>query len=129
MKLNHLNLTVSDVPRARKLLETYFGLTTLMVREDDFAAMTDDNGSALTLMKGKQVSYPGTSHIGFMQESEERVNEINQRLKDDGFEVKPPGRFHGAWTFYFHAPGGFTIEVLGSDDFQSADDVRSAQPE
>ncbi len=118
MKLNHLNLTVSDVPEAQELLETYFGLTTLMNREDGFAAMTDDNGSVLTLMKGKQVSYPGTFHIGFMQESEERVNEINQRLKDDGFEVKPPGRFHGSWTFYFNAPGGFTIEVLGDDSRQ-----------
>lgn len=66
MKLNHLNLTVSDVPQARKLLDTYFGPTTLMSRGDDFTATTDDNGSALTLMKGEQVSYPGTFHIGFV---------------------------------------------------------------
>ena len=26
MKLNHLNLTVDDVPEARRFLETYFGL-------------------------------------------------------------------------------------------------------
>ena len=45
---------------------------------------------------------------------EERVNEINRRLKEDGFDVPPPERFHGSWTFYFRAPGGgFTIEVLG----------------
>ena len=46
-----------------------------------------------------------------MQESEEKVDEINRRLKDDGFDVKSPARLHGAWTFYFQAPGGFTIEV------------------
>lgn len=126
MKLNHLNLTVDDVPQARKLLETYFGLTAVTAREDKFALMTDDNGSVLTLMEGKRVSYPGTFHIGFMQDSEEQVNEINQRLKDDGFEVKPPGMFHGFYTFYFPAPGGFTIEVLGSDDLQSTDDFQSA---
>ena len=40
------------------------------------------------------------------------MNEINQCLKDDGFDVPPPARFHGSWTFYFTAPGGFTIEVL-----------------
>jgi lactoylglutathione lyase len=50
-------------------------------------------------------------HLGFMQESEEQVNAINQRLKDDGFPVPPPRRLHGMWTFYFEAPGGFTIEV------------------
>ena len=119
MKLNHLNLTVADVGAAREFLETYFGLTTLAVRDyagDDFAMMTDDNGAALSLMEGKKVSYPGTFHVGFVQESEERVEEINQRLKDDGFEVKPPARLHGTWSFYFRAPGGFTIEVLGADD-------------
>jgi hypothetical protein len=40
------------------------------------------------------------------------VNEINQRLRDDGFDVAPPTKQHGSWTFYFLAPGGFTIEVL-----------------
>lgn len=116
MKLNHLNLTVTDVPRTQEFLETYFGLTTLTNRGDNFALITDDNGLALSLMEGKEVSYPGTFHVGFVQESEERVNEINQRLKDDGFEVMPPARLHGAWSFYFDAPGGFMIEVLGSDD-------------
>jgi hypothetical protein len=62
-------------------------------------------------MKGTQVSYPKSFHIGFSQESEERVNEIYQHLKNDGFDVKPPKRAH-RWTFYVKAPGGFTIEVL-----------------
>jgi hypothetical protein len=29
------------------------------------------------------------------------------------FEVDPPARIHGSWSFYFLAPGGFVIEVLG----------------
>ena len=41
-----------------------------------------------------------------------RVDEINARLKADGYDVPPPSRQHGSWTFYFHAPGGFMIEVL-----------------
>jgi len=64
-------------------------------------------------MRGAQVSYPKTFHIGFGQESAEKVNEINQRLKDDGFEVEPPQRSH-AWTFYVNAPGGFLIEILSA---------------
>jgi len=39
------------------------------------------------------------------------VNEINQRLRDDGYAVDPPERHH-AWTFYVQAPGGFTVEVM-----------------
>ncbi|MFC5650340.1 VOC family protein [Paenibacillus solisilvae] len=111
MKLNHLNLTVNDVKEAREFLEKYFEIKTRDTRGNSFALLSDDNGLVLTLMKGTQVSYPKTFHIGFIQESEERVNEINQRLKADGFDVDPPQRLHG-WTFYVEAPGGFTVEVL-----------------
>ena len=116
MKLNHLNLTVSDVPAAKKFLETYFGLQSRGGggENKNFALLFDDNGMALTLMNighAAEVYYPGTFHIGFIQDSEERVNEINQRLKDDGFDVKPPQRSHG-WTFSVNAPGGFAVEVL-----------------
>jgi lactoylglutathione lyase len=117
MKLNHLNLTVTDVPETHKFLQTYFGLND-MGGNRNIAFLSDENGMVLSLTSLKvggesEVKYPATFHIGFIQESEERVNEINQRLKDDGFDVPPPSRQHGSWTFYFLAPGGFTIEVLG----------------
>ncbi|AEI43372.1 VOC family protein [Paenibacillus mucilaginosus] len=111
MKLNHLNLTVTDVTAARGFLEKYFGLQTRHTRGDAFAVLSDDDGMVFTLMKGASVSYPKSFHIGFIQESEERVNEINRRLKEDGYEVEPPTRSHG-WTFYVQAPGGFLVEVL-----------------
>lgn len=64
-------------------------------------------------LNGKsEVKYPGMFHIGFRQESDEQVNEINQHLKDDGYRVPTPKHFHGSWTFYLQAPGGFTVEVL-----------------
>ena len=47
--------------------------------------MRDNDGFILTLMKGKEVQYPKTFHVGFPQESEEQVDKINQRLKEDGF--------------------------------------------
>lgn len=117
MKLNHLNLTVTDVPAAQQFLEKYFGMQS-MGGNKNLALVTDENGFVLTLMSTKlsqdtEVRYPSTFHIGFIQESEERVNEINKRLKEDGFEVPPPSRQHHSWTFYFTAPGGITIEVLG----------------
>jgi hypothetical protein len=40
------------------------------------------------------------------------VDEIYERLKADGFDVGSPGAYHGAWTFFVRAPGGFDIEVL-----------------
>ena len=113
MKLNHLNLTVTDVTAAREFLEKYLGLQTQNTRGNSFAVLFDDDGLVLTLMKGTQVSYPKTFHIGFGQASAEKVNELNQRLRDDGFAVEPPQRSH-AWTFYVNAPGGFLIEILSA---------------
>jgi catechol 2,3-dioxygenase-like lactoylglutathione lyase family enzyme len=110
MILNHINLTVTDVEAAAGFLEKYFGLQH-HGGEHKFRVLFDDQGMVLTLMKGGQIKYPASFHIGFGQESEEKVNEINQRLKDDGFDVQPPQRSH-AWTFYVQAPGGFMVEVL-----------------
>jgi catechol 2,3-dioxygenase-like lactoylglutathione lyase family enzyme len=113
MRLNHLNLTVTDVPAAAKFLEKYFGMRS-MGGNAGMAFLSDDGGFVLTLMKarrGAELKYPDNFHIGFAQESEEHVNEIYRRLKDDGYDVPPPSRQH-AWTFYINAPGGLTIEVL-----------------
>jgi lactoylglutathione lyase len=114
MKLNHLNLAVTDVLAARDFLEKYFGLRS-SGGNAGMSFLSDDDGFVLTLMKaGKatDLAYPGNFHVGFFVESDEVVNEINRRLKDDGFEVAPPERHH-AYTFYVEAPGGFTVE-LGS---------------
>jgi catechol-2,3-dioxygenase len=117
MKLNHLNLTVTDVPATRSFLMKYFGLID-GGGNNNIGFLRDDNGMVLTLTNAKvggetEVRYPATFHVGFIQESEEAVNKINAQLKADGYDVPPPSRQHGSWTFYFASPGGFTIEVLG----------------
>ncbi len=115
MPLNHLNLTVPEVPRTREFFEKYFGFRCIMDREpQSLVVLVDDSGFVLTLNNlGKvgEVKYPGAFHIGFIQETREQVDAFNARLKSDGFDVKPPMEFHGAWTFYFRAPGGFLVEV------------------
>ncbi len=112
MKLNHLNLIVTDVPATSAFLEKYFGLRSIAQGNQNMAFMSDDSGLMLIMFKGKAVSYPEGFHIGFLQESEAQVNEIHQRLTDDGFDVPAPQRQQGGrWTFYFDSPGGFVIEV------------------
>ena len=81
---------------------------------DTLAVLVNGSGFILTLSnfdKAAEVEYPGAFHIGFMQDSRERVDAMYERLKADGFEAKPPKEFHGAWTFYLRAPGGFLVEV------------------
>jgi len=116
MALNHLNLTVPDVSRTREFFETYFGFRCVFERGGDtLAVLVDESAFILTLNnfgKAAAVEYPGAFHIGFSQESRERVDEMYERLKADGFDAQPPREFHGAWTFYFRAPGGFLVEVM-----------------
>lgn len=118
MNLNHLNLTVPSPAETSRFFQKYFGMTPMGPQPEDNASMaflTDENGMVLAFLRGKkgvEISYPPSFHIGFIQPSEERVNEINAQLKADGYEVPAPDRMHNSWTFYFMCPGGFVIEVL-----------------
>ncbi len=115
MVLNHLNLSVSDVPQTQAFLEKYFGLRATTKASPALAVLQDDNGLLLTLSnfdRAPAVTYPAHFHIGFVQESAAQVDALHQRLAADGFAVDPPRKFHGSWTFYLRAPGGILVEVL-----------------
>ncbi len=116
MTLNHLNLPVDDVGSAYDFLTTHFGLHPFARKPNaTMALLRDDAGMVLNLSnfdRATSVRYPSSFHIGFQQASEARVDEINEQLKQAGFDVEAPRSFHGSWTFYLEAPGGFTVEVL-----------------
>jgi catechol 2,3-dioxygenase-like lactoylglutathione lyase family enzyme len=125
MTLNHLNLTVVDPLETSAFLAKYFNLRP-GGGNAGMQMLNDDHGMVLTLIKARHedlaaaggtppaaVKYPSSFHVGFIQPSRDGVNAINARLRADGFDVEPPSMQHGAWTFYFTAPGGFTIEVMG----------------
>lgn len=112
MLLNHLNLTVENVPETQAFLTNYFGLNPVGGGNANIAFLTDENGTFISLIRGRDVQYPDTFHIGFRQASDEAVNELHRQLVEGGFEVEAPHRAHGSWTFYFNSPGKFVIEVL-----------------
>ena len=115
MRLNHINLPVSDIPAARAFLETYFGLRCLGgPMPETIVLMVDENECLIALSrfnKSEAVVYPKAFHVGFMQASREAVDAIHARLAGDGIKVGTAKMFHGAWTFYVDAPGGFMVEV------------------
>jgi lactoylglutathione lyase len=124
MKLNHIHLTVDDVPATGQFLQRIFGLRPVGEAHKNFEMLLDDDGLVLTLMgvgRNNTVSYPKTFHTGFIQSSNADVDAIYQRLKDDGLDTEPPSQQHGAWAFRFQAPGGFTIAVRSDADLQAGE--------
>ena len=116
MRMNHVNIAVDDVAKARAFLETYFDLKCVVEPEGNStpAVLIDEAKSIVTLSnftKASEVVYPAGFHVGFMQPSREDVDAIFSRLQAGGYQPKRPREFHGAWTFYLQAPGGFMVEV------------------
>ena len=116
MKLNHINLTVTDVQEANDFLVKYFGMRS-MGGNKGMGFLTDEEdgwGFVLTLMKATkdmQAKYPGTFHIGFFIEDRKTVDALNRRLREDGFDAPAPEDTGHSYGFYVMAPGGFTVEV------------------
>jgi catechol 2,3-dioxygenase-like lactoylglutathione lyase family enzyme len=115
MKLNHMNLAVTNVQEASDFLVNYFGMRS-MGGNQGMGFLTDEQdgwGFVLTLMKSSKETqkYPANFHIGFFIESKKTVDEIHRRLKEAGFDAPAPEDNGHAYGFYVKAPGGFTIEV------------------
>lgn len=114
MKLDHVNLTVSNVKEASAFLKEHFGYKDFF---DDnnagMATLTDGSALHLNLMKGSKDTYPEYFHIGFDLDTEANVNAFYERLTSYGVEANPPEHTPwGSWTFHFTCPGGnFIIEV------------------
>ena len=106
MKLNHINLILSNVAKGISFFETYFGFTCAEVKGDHIVAvLMGSDGFTLVLMANKEGDpvYPHAFHIGFMQDNEEQVNAIYQKLKDGGIEVgNPPKKIRDSFGFYFN---------------------------
>ena len=85
MALNHVNLTVPDVPKTRAFFETYFGFRCVAEPQSGaIVVLVDESGFILTLNNldnAGEVVYPGAFHVGFRQDSREQVDAIHQRLR------------------------------------------------
>ena len=79
--------------------------------KDKRAFLHDDTDAVISLFRVKDATYPKIFHIGFIQDDAAKVDAIHERLAAAGFAPGEPRDEHGRYTFYFEAPGGFTVEV------------------
>ncbi len=142
MKLNHVNLTVTDVSETRRFLEKYFGLQGSINPysgesiegsgdRGGFAVLFDDAGLVLTLMKGKagDIKYP--RHLPYRLHAGERREGERDQSTPQGRWVRReaaskiacldvlctrPGRVHGRGPLLTHTlSDGGTREALRFD--------------
>ncbi|MDQ6904934.1 MAG: VOC family protein [Bacteroidota bacterium] len=105
MKLNHINLVVSNVAAAINLFETYFNFKCTDIKGNNIiATLKGEDGFTLVIMENKagEAIYPSAFHIGFMLESTNSVIEIFEKLRSSKIEVgQEPGRIRNSFGFYF----------------------------
>lgn len=112
MKLNHIDLPVSDLEGAAAYFQRGFGFERIPARAEGMAILRGEGGFALILQQAERVEYPPGFHIGFLQPSDAAVQAAYQRLADAGLPLPPvPTVNHGCLAFWCEAPGGILVEV------------------
>lgn len=115
MKLNHLDLDISNVPQARDFFVKYFDFICLTDNSDKMSILQGSDGFVLVSTKIKSSNASNTAtqfHIGFILDEVIEVEEKYQQLKDSGIELPLSLIKNKRGTmFYFNAPGGILVEV------------------
>ena len=108
MNLNHINLSVKDIPSARTLFETYFQFQAIDDKPNDtLSVLKGENGFVLVLMNEKMNqngnhAYPDAFHIGFYLENEMAVIALYDKLKSANISVgREPQKIRKTFGFYF----------------------------
>jgi catechol 2,3-dioxygenase-like lactoylglutathione lyase family enzyme len=118
MKLNHINLPVTDVVASVRFFEQYFNFKCIDSKGNNvLAVLQGANDFTLVLMaatfnRNGNTTYPDAFHIGFFVDSQEQVTDLYNRLTAGGIATEhPPGSMRRSYGFYFNAPGNILTEV------------------
>jgi len=120
MRLNHIDLQVSDVDVAREFFERFFGLRCRYQRQKQIAIFENDTGfefAVSNLFNSAPPSYPPDFHVGFVLERSADVREVYDRLKAAGVPLKLDLGVQGpAVVFQCVGPDNIPVEVRAPKD-------------
>jgi catechol-2,3-dioxygenase len=112
MRLNHIDLPITDLAAAVHYFVTGFGFTPQPTAHAGMAILRADDGFVLVLQQDSEARYPSSFHVGFLQPNDEAVHAVYRRLTEAELPVPaPPANSYGALAFFCMAPGGIRIEV------------------
>jgi lactoylglutathione lyase len=120
MKLNHIDLQVSDIEAAREFFEKHFGLRCTYRRAGQIALLEDDGGLELgvsNLRGSPPPHYPPDFHVGFVLERAGDVRDAYERLKASEVRIKIDLREGGPNLFFMcEGPDGIPVEIRAPRD-------------
>ena len=99
MKIEHIAMYVTDLERTKEFFEKYFGARSNNGYHNpttDFRSyfLSFDDGARIEIMNkpgmddaSKNLVRTGYIHIAFSVGSKERVDELTEQMKQDGYEV------------------------------------------
>ena len=125
MKIEHIAMYVNDLEAARYFFADYLGGQSndgYHNKTTDFRSyfICFDGGARLEIMtkpnlkdQAKPLNRTGYAHIAFSVGSKEKVDELTERLKSDGFEVVsgPRTTGDGYYESCILGPKGIQIEI------------------
>jgi hypothetical protein len=113
VKLNHLDLQVSDVQALASFLEQHFELERLSNdRSPAIAILHDRCGFTLVIQRRRDDQpYPDGFHIGFIHDAAATVRSHHARLAAEGLALSPIDVNARGTRFYLTAPGDILVEV------------------
>jgi catechol 2,3-dioxygenase-like lactoylglutathione lyase family enzyme len=114
MKLNHLDLQVTDVQRSVLFFERHFDLELQSSRSSPaLAILSDRHGFVLVLQRRKRddEAYPEGFHVGFLADDVATVHRTCARARADGLAVSDVIENNRGTLIYCRTPDGITIEL------------------
>lgn len=113
MKLNHLDLQVSDVQRSVAFFEHFTFQLRSSRTSPAIAIMDDGDGFVLVLQrrKNEDEAFPDGFHVGFLVDDVETVHATHARLRAEALPVSDIEVNGRGTMFYCRAPDGYAVEV------------------
>jgi catechol 2,3-dioxygenase-like lactoylglutathione lyase family enzyme len=114
MKLNHLDLQVSDVPRTVTLFEELLGLRLESNRGSNaLAILTDGEGFTLVVQRRKDEGggYPDGFHFGFLVSDVEDVRRFHAAARARDLHVSDILENNRGTLVYWRSADGYLVEV------------------
>lgn len=119
MKLDHIVLLVSDLPKSVGFYETLLPFLGFRKTADHVFGNAEDVYFDIRKAENPDHSYqryaPGLNHIGFTAPTRSAISQVQEAMKDAGFEVPDIQSFGEGVALFLKDPDGMRIELGFSD--------------